>query len=47
MGETVNKMTYKMEESDPWYQEKTAHIEQMDNQLRKLLGIVENLVACR
>ena len=28
MGETVNKITYKMEESDPWFQEKTQHIEQ-------------------
>jgi len=47
MGETVNKMAYKMEESDSWFQEKTLHIEQMETQLRKLLGIVEAVVGCR
>ncbi|XP_023321177.1 sorting nexin-2 [Eurytemora carolleeae] len=47
MGETVNKITYKMEESDPWFQEKTSHIEQIEKQLRKLQGIVESVVACR
>ena len=34
VGDTVTKMTYKMEEGDPWYEEKTAHIEQMEAQLR-------------
>ena len=26
MGETVNKMAYKMEEGDPWFEEKTMQV---------------------
>jgi hypothetical protein len=47
VGETVNKMAYKMEEMDPWFQERTLHVEQMENQLRKLFGIVVNVLTCR
>ena len=47
VGETVNKMTYKMEEGDTWYEEKTLHVEQMESQLKRLYGFVENLVSCR
>ena len=27
VGETVNKMAYKMEEGDPWFEEKTMQVE--------------------
>ena len=47
VGETVNKMTYKMEEGDTWFEEKTQHVEQMESQLKKLYIIVENVVNCR
>ena len=47
VGETVNKMTYKMEEGDTWYEEKTHHVEQMEAQLKKLHSIVEAVVGCR
>jgi hypothetical protein len=47
VGETVNKMAYKMEETDTWFEEKTTHVEQMETQLRKLFGIVESVLTCR
>jgi len=47
VGETVNKMAYKMEEGDPWFEEKTMQVEQMESQLKKLYSIVESVVACR
>ena len=47
VGETVNKMTYKMEEGDAWFEEKTQHVEQMELQLKKLNSIMENVVSCR
>lgn len=47
VGETVNKITYKMDESDPWFEEKIAHVECLDGQLRKLHASVEALVANR
>lgn len=47
VGETVNKMTYKMEEGDAWFEEKTQHVEQMESQLKKLYSILENVVSCR
>ena len=46
MGETVNKIAYKME-GDTWFEEKTLHVEQMETQLKKLYNIVENVVTCR
>ena len=47
VGETVNKIAYKMEEGDTWFEEKTLHVEQMETQLKKLYAIVENVVTCR
>jgi len=47
VGETVNKIAYKMEEGDTWFEEKTLHVEQMETQLKKLYNIVENVVTCR
>ena len=47
VGDTVNKMTYKMEENDPWYEEKVAQIDALESQLKKLHGLVESLVQCR
>ncbi|KAK7576472.1 hypothetical protein V9T40_012758 [Parthenolecanium corni] len=46
-GETVNKITYKMDESEPWFDEKTNLLENIDVQLRKLHGSVEFLVLNR
>ncbi|XP_066996933.1 sorting nexin-2 [Anabrus simplex] len=47
VGETVNKITYKMDESDPWFEEKTQQVENLDVQLRKLHSSVETLVLHR
>ncbi|XP_066978708.1 sorting nexin-2 isoform X7 [Macrobrachium rosenbergii] len=51
VGETVNKMTFKMDESDQaegqWFEEKTQQIESLDAQLRKLHLAMEGLVAYR
>ncbi|XP_042877402.1 sorting nexin-2-like isoform X5 [Penaeus japonicus] len=47
VGETVNKMTFKMDESDQWFEEKTQQIENLDAQLRKLHAAMEGLVAYR
>ncbi|XP_075216128.1 sorting nexin 1 [Lycorma delicatula] len=46
-GETVNKITYKMDENDPWFEEKTQQIDNLDMQLRKLHLSVEALVIGR
>ncbi|KAI4466970.1 sorting nexin [Holotrichia oblita] len=47
VGETVNKITYKMEENDPWFEEKLAHIETLETQLRKLHTNIEAMVSYR
>ncbi|XP_050686569.1 sorting nexin-2-like isoform X4 [Eriocheir sinensis] len=47
VGETVNKMTFKMDESDQWFEEKTQQIESLDAQLRKLHAAMEGLVSYR
>ncbi|XP_063241314.1 sorting nexin-2 isoform X2 [Bacillus rossius redtenbacheri] len=47
VGETVNKITYKMDESDPWFEEKTQQVESLDAQLRRLHASVETLVLHR
>lgn len=47
VGETVNKMTYKMDESDPWFEDKLAEVELLETQLRKLHTNVEALVGYR
>ncbi|TRY70959.1 hypothetical protein TCAL_11623 [Tigriopus californicus] len=47
MGDTVNKMTYKMEENDPWYEDKVQQIDHLAAQLKKLYALAESLVQCR
>ncbi|KAJ8954118.1 hypothetical protein NQ314_007147 [Rhamnusium bicolor] len=47
VGETVNKITYKMDETDPWFEEKLAHVEGLETQLRKLHTSVEAMVTYR
>ncbi|XP_055941460.1 sorting nexin-2-like isoform X3 [Argiope bruennichi] len=47
VGDSVNKMTFKMDESDPWFEEKQHQIENLDQQLRKLHTSVESLVVHR
>lgn len=47
VGDTVNKMTFKMDETDPWFEEKQQQIENLDQQLRKLHASVESLVLNR
>ncbi|KAJ8943031.1 hypothetical protein NQ318_022575 [Aromia moschata] len=47
VGETVNKITYKMDETDPWFEEKLAHVEGLETQLRKLHASVEAMVSYR
>lgn len=47
VGETVNKITYKMDETDPWFEEKLGHVEALDAQLRKLHSNVEAMVTYR
>ncbi|XP_066590450.1 sorting nexin-2-like [Prorops nasuta] len=43
VGETVNKITYKMDENDTWFEEKTSQIDSLDTQLRALQSAVETL----
>ncbi|XP_012285320.1 sorting nexin-2 [Orussus abietinus] len=43
VGETVNKITYKMDESDSWFEEKTSQIDSLDTQLKALHSAVETL----
>uniref|UniRef100_T1IUB9 PX domain-containing protein n=1 Tax=Strigamia maritima TaxID=126957 RepID=T1IUB9_STRMM len=47
MGDTVNKITSKMDETDPWFEEKQQQIENLDQQLRKLHFSIESLVINR
>jgi sorting nexin-1/2 len=47
VGETVNKITYKMDETDPWFEDRLTHIEALETQLRKLHANVEAMVAYR
>ncbi|XP_054721066.1 sorting nexin-2-like isoform X2 [Uloborus diversus] len=47
VGDSVNKMTFKMDESDPWFEEKQHQIENLDQQLRKLHASIESLVVHR
>ncbi|CAG7667466.1 unnamed protein product [Allacma fusca] len=46
-GETVNKISYRMDESDPWFEEKIQNIEALENQLRKVHTSIEVLVINR
>ncbi|XP_051165505.1 sorting nexin-2 [Leptopilina boulardi] len=43
VGETVNKIAYKMDESDGWFEERTSQIDSLDTQLRALHSAVETL----
>ncbi|KAG7203267.1 hypothetical protein KM043_010362 [Ampulex compressa] len=43
VGETVNKITYKMDETDTWFEEKTSQIDSLDIQLRALHSAVDTL----
>ncbi|CAH1796001.1 unnamed protein product [Owenia fusiformis] len=44
IGDSVGKMTFKMDEGDQWFEEKHQQIEAMDLQLKKLHASVESLV---
>ncbi|CAH0401390.1 unnamed protein product [Chilo suppressalis] len=43
VGETVNKITYRMDESDPWFEERSSRVEGLDTCLRRLAGACEAL----
>ncbi|XP_041371595.1 sorting nexin-2-like isoform X2 [Gigantopelta aegis] len=43
MGDAVEKITFKMDENDEWFEEKQQQIEALDQQLRKLHASVEAL----
>jgi len=47
IGEAVSKMTTKMSENDPWFEEKQNQIETLDQQLRKIHLAAEQLVNFR
>ncbi|XP_055682655.1 sorting nexin-2 [Lutzomyia longipalpis] len=47
MGETVNKITYKMDENDPWFEEKGAEVENLDMHMQKLHASIKALVTHR
>ncbi|XP_014292222.1 sorting nexin-2 isoform X3 [Halyomorpha halys] len=47
IGETVNKITYRMEGYDSWFEEKSQEIENLENGLRKLHSNMECLVLAR
>lgn len=47
VGETVNKITYKMDENDVWFADKIAEIDSLDTQYQKLHIAVKSLVTHR
>lgn len=47
VGETVNKITYKMDENDAWFADKIAEIDTLDTQYQKLHIAVKSLVVHR
>jgi sorting nexin-1/2 len=47
VGETVNKITYKMDENDTWFADKIAEIEALDSHYQKLHSAVKSLVGHR
>eukprot|EP00111_Clytia_hemisphaerica_P010803 TCONS_00031595-protein len=47
IGEAMSKMTNKMTETDPWFEEKQNQIETLDQQLRKIHIAAEQLVNLR
>lgn len=47
MGETVNKITYKMDENDPWFEDKITEVENLDMHMQKLHTAIKALVGHR
>ncbi|XP_063626734.1 sorting nexin-2 [Cydia splendana] len=47
VGETVNKITYRMDESDAWFEERAGRIEALEACLRRLCGACESLAGER
>jgi sorting nexin-1/2 len=47
VGETVNKITFKMDENDSWFADKNAEIEALDSNYQKLHMAVKTLVVHR
>ena len=47
IGDRVTATITKMEETDQWFEDKTFVIENLDNQLRKLLMATEAMVEFR
>ena len=47
MGDTVNKMTCKMEETDPWFEDKIVQLDALESQLKKLYTLTEALAFSR
>ncbi|XP_064607642.1 sorting nexin-2-like isoform X2 [Liolophura sinensis] len=47
VGDAVEKITFKMDETDEWFEDKSQQVEALDQQLRKLHTSMESLVAQR
>uniref|UniRef100_U5ERM9 Putative sorting nexin 1 n=1 Tax=Corethrella appendiculata TaxID=1370023 RepID=U5ERM9_9DIPT len=47
VGETVNKITYKMDENDPWFGDKITEVETIDAHMQKLHSAIKALVQHR
>ena len=47
VGDTMTKITYKMEETDPWYEDKIVQLEALENQLKKLYTLTEAVTCTR
>lgn len=47
VGETVNKITYKMDENDPWFDDKISEIETEDTHMQNLHSAIKTLVQYR
>ncbi|XP_061510321.1 sorting nexin-2 isoform X1 [Anopheles gambiae] len=47
VGETVNKITYKMDENDPWFNDKISEVETIDAHMQKLHSAIKALVSHR
>ena len=43
----MNKITYKMEETDPWYEDKIVQLEALEGQLKKLYTLTEAVTSTR
>ncbi|KAG4073734.1 hypothetical protein HA402_000958 [Bradysia odoriphaga] len=47
VGETMNKITYKMDENDPWFEDKIIEIENLDTHMQRLHSAIKSLVIYR